>query len=209
MKTKAILNIRSNKFNCLRLCIAAALHPVTEDATRENKYINKLVDGWEYNETAYDYITKNQNKYNINIWINRPTVVLHHRPAQESNIAEEERLEKCSNFVKDSQNVRILVWEEHCALIKNVEVLLETPNTKHAKFWFCENCTYWFSSQHKYDTHEGCVQIKPQIVCPKLKQIKFKNLYKQQEVNNVILSDIECYMKGTDEKIGSNTYKKS
>ena len=67
-KTKAILNIRSNKFNCLRLCITAALHPVTEHATRENKYINNLVDDWEYNETAYDYITKTQNKYNINIW---------------------------------------------------------------------------------------------------------------------------------------------
>ena len=40
-----------------------------------------------------------------------------------------------------------------------------------------------------------------------LKQINFKNQYKQQEVNNVIFSDIECYMKGTDEKIGSNTYK--
>ena len=26
-------------------------------------------------------------------------------------------------------------------------------------------------------------------------------------MNNVIFSDIECYMKGTDEKIGSNTYK--
>ena len=27
-------------------------------ATGENKYINNLVDDWEYNETAYDYITK-------------------------------------------------------------------------------------------------------------------------------------------------------
>ena len=26
-------------------------------------------------------------------------------------------------------------------------------------------------------------------------------------MNNVIFSDIECYMKGTDENIGSNTYK--
>ena len=43
------------------------------------------------------------------------------------------------------------------------------------------------------------------IVCPKLKQIKFKNQHEQQEVNNVIFSDIECYMKGTDEKVGSNT----
>ena len=206
-KTKAILNIRIYKFNCLRICITAALHPVTEQATRENEYIKNLVDDWEYNETAYDYITKIQNKYNINIWFYRPTVVLPHRPAQDSNIAKVERLEKCSNFVKDRQNVRILVGEEHCALIKNVEVLLERPNTKHAKSWLCDNCAYWFSSHHKYETHECCVQIKPKIVCPKLKQIKYKNQHKQQEVNIVIFSDIESYMKGTDEKVGSNTYK--
>ena len=133
--------------------------------------------------------------------------MLHHRPAQDSNIAKVERLEKCSHLVKDRQIFRILVWEEHCALIKNAEVLLERPNTKHAKFWFCYNCTYWFSSQHKYETLECCVQIKPKIVCTNLKQIKFKNQHKQQEVNNDIFSDIECYMKGTDEKIGSNTYK--
>ena len=48
---------------------------------------------------------------------------------------------------------------------------------------------------------------KSKIVCPKLKQIKFKFQHKQQEVNNVIFSDIECYMKGTDEKIGGSTYK--
>ena len=206
-KTKAILNIRSNKFNCLRLCIAAALHPVTEHATRKNNYINNLVDDWEYNETAYDYIAKIQNKYNISIWFYRPTVVLHRRPTQDSNIAKVECLEKCSNFVKGRHIVRILAWNEHCALIKNVEVLLERPITKHAKFWFCDSCTYWFSSQHKNETHECCVQIKPEIVCPKLKKIKFRNHYRQQELNNVIFSDIECYMKGTDEKIGSNTYK--
>ena len=43
-KTKAILNIRSNKLNCLRLCITATLHPVTENATREIKYIANLVE---------------------------------------------------------------------------------------------------------------------------------------------------------------------
>ena len=55
-RTKVILNIKSNKFNCLRLCITADLYPVTQDATRENSYINNLVDDWEYKETAYDYI---------------------------------------------------------------------------------------------------------------------------------------------------------
>ena len=133
-RIKAILNIKSNKFNCLRLCIAAALYPVTQNATRKNKHINNLIDDWEYNETAYYCITKFQNKYNINIWFYRPT--------QDSNIAKVECLEKCSKFVKDRQNVRILVWNEHCALIKNVEVLLERPNTKQAKFWFCDNRTY-------------------------------------------------------------------
>ena len=206
-RTKAILNIKSNKFNCLRLCITAALYTVTQDATTENTYIKNLVDDWEYNETANDYITKIQNKYNIDIWFYRPKAVLRQRSTQDSNIANVERLEKCSNFVKGRQNVRIITWNERCALNKNVEVLLERPNTKHAKFWFCDNCTYWFSSQYKYETHECCVQIKPKNVCPKLKQIKFKNQHKQQEVNNVLFSDIECYMKGTDEKIGSNTYK--
>ena len=45
------------------------------------------------------------------------------------------------------------------------------------------------------------------IVCPKIKQIKFKNRRKQQEVKNVIFADIECYMKRTGQKIGNNTYK--
>ena len=98
-RTKAILKIKSNKFNCSR------------------------------------------KKYNINIWFYRPT--------QDSNIAKVECVEKCSNFVKGRHNVRILAWKEHCALIKKVEVLLERPNTKHAKFCFCDNCTYWFSSQYK------------------------------------------------------------
>ena len=56
-RTKAILN---NKSNCLRLYITALLQPVTELATRENKYINNLVDDWEYNETAYDYKKKSK-----------------------------------------------------------------------------------------------------------------------------------------------------
>ena len=58
---------------------------MTQDATRENKYINILIDDWEYNETAYDYITKIQKKYNINDWFYRPT--------QDSDIAKVERLE--------------------------------------------------------------------------------------------------------------------
>ena len=34
----------------------------------------------------------------------------------------------------DRNKVRILVRDEHCALIKNIEVLLEGPNTKKTKY---------------------------------------------------------------------------
>ena len=57
-KTKTILNIRSIKFNCLQLCFTAALHPVTEHATRRNKDIANLIEDWEANEYAHNYLTK-------------------------------------------------------------------------------------------------------------------------------------------------------
>ena len=85
-------------------------------------------------------------------------------------------LQKWSNFLKGRKNVRILVWNEPAALIKNVEVLLERPNTKNSKYWFCDNCSLWFPTQQKYGTSECCTQIKPKIVCSKLKQIKLKNI---------------------------------
>ena len=67
--------------------------------------------------------------------------MLHHQP----NNAKVERLEKCSKFVKGRGNVRIVVFHEPCALIKNIEVLLERAKIKHAMFWFCNNCTYWLT----------------------------------------------------------------
>ena len=71
-KTKAILNIRNNKFNCLRLCITAALFPAADHTTRKSKYIKNLVDDWEDNENTCDLLKRLQNKYNINIWFFRP-----------------------------------------------------------------------------------------------------------------------------------------
>ena len=64
---------------------------------------------------------------------------------------------------------------------------------------FCDNCYLWFPTQKK--THKCCTHIKPKIVCSKLKQIKFKNPYEQQEVKNVIYSDIESYMDSINKKL--------
>ena len=49
------------------------------------------------------------------------------------------------DFDKDRKDVRILVWgdgtTEHCALIKNIETLLERPNKNNIKYYYCDRCT--------------------------------------------------------------------
>ena len=53
-----------------------------------------------------------------------------------------ELIEKCSKFVNGPHNIRILVWDGDSAFIKKIEILLERPNTKHAKYWLCDICTH-------------------------------------------------------------------
>ena len=97
---------------------------------------------------------------------------------------------------KDRKDVRILVWEtagvEHCALIKNIENLLERPKKSQHKFYYCNRCTYWFDSQIKYDKHECSHSFKPQIVFRKKKHIIFINELKRLHLKNIITADIEC-----------------
>ena len=42
--SKSILNIRSYKYNCLQLTKTAWLHPAPHHATRESKYVDKLIE---------------------------------------------------------------------------------------------------------------------------------------------------------------------
>ena len=86
-----------------------------------------------------------QNKYNIKFRVCRPST---------EDDTKEEIIERCSNFIKGRKNVRVLAWDEHCALNKNIEVLLNRRNTKRVNYWFCDYCTYWFTTQQKYETHE-------------------------------------------------------
>ena len=100
------------------------------------------------------------------------------------------------DFDKDRKGVRILVWgdctTEHSALIKNIETLLERPNKKNIKYYYCDRCTYWFDSQIKYDKHECSHSFKPEVVCPRKKKITFINEHKRQNIKIIITADIEC-----------------
>ena len=64
-----------------------ASYPITEHATRENKFINNLVEDWEF---VYENLAKIQNNHNINIWF--------YKPIHDS--AKSERLEKSPDLSK-------------------------------------------------------------------------------------------------------------
>ena len=102
------------------------------------------------------------------------------------------------DFNKDRKDVRLLSWSndqiEHCALIRNIETLLDCPNKNNIKYYYCDRCTYWFNSQIKYDKHECKNSFKPEIVCPKKKHITFINEHKRQKIKNIITADTECFI---------------
>ena len=54
------------------------------------------------------------------------------------------------DFDKDRKNVRILVWGNHCALIKTIETLLDRPNKMNYKLHYCDRCTDWFNKIQMY-----------------------------------------------------------
>ena len=123
--------------------------------------------------------------YNINIWVYTPC-----------GGGKKELFKRVDDFNKDRKDVRILVWSngqiEHCALIKNIETLLERPNKNNIKYYYCDRCTYWFNSQIEYDMQHGCNNsFKPEIFCSKKKHITFINEHKRPKIKNKT-ADIEC-----------------
>ena len=114
--SKSILNIRSYKYNCLQLTITAWLHPATDHATRESKYVNNLIEARQRDEDDFAYIMRIHKMYNINIWVCTPC-----------GGGKVELFKPVDDFDKDRKDVRILIWgdgtTEHCALIKNIETL--------------------------------------------------------------------------------------
>ena len=100
------------------------------------------------------------------------------------------------DFEKDRKNVRKLVWgdgtTEHCALIKNIETLLERPNKNNIKFYFCDRCTFCLMIHKLNTTNINAATFSNPSVCPKKKKITFINEHKRQNIKNTITADIEC-----------------
>ena len=95
----------------MQLTITAWLHPVIGNATRESKYVDKLIEPRQGHEDDFRYIFRIQKLYNINIWLYIPC-----------GGGKVELFKKVNDFNKDRKDVGILVWSngqlEHCALKK-------------------------------------------------------------------------------------------
>ena len=98
-------------------------------------------------------------------------------------------------FNEDREDVRVLVWSngkmEQCALIKNIETLLDRPNKNNIKNYYCDRCTFWYNSQIKYNKHKCNNSFKPEIFILRKKHITYINEHKRQNIKNIITADIE------------------
>ena len=128
--------MRNSKDNCLQLTITARLHLAMDHATRESKKTNNLIEPRQQHEDDFAYIIKIQKLYNIILWV--------YRPWGEGKV---ELFKTVDDFDKDRKDIRILVWGNHCALIKIIEKLLYRPNKLNHKFYYSDKCTYLFNSQ--------------------------------------------------------------
>ena len=176
----------------MQRAITAWLYPAIDprngflnNAIRASKYINNLIEARQRDENDFSYIMRIQKLYNINIWVYTPC-----------GGGKVELFKPVDEFDKDSKDVRTLVWgnglTEHCAPIKNIEILLDRPNKNNIKYYYCDRCTYWFDSQNKYNKHESNNSFKSEVVCPKKKKTVFINEHKHQNIKNIITADIEC-----------------
>ena len=118
--SKSILNIRNSTYNRLQLTITAWLYPAVDprsgflnNATRESKYVNNLIEARQQHEDDFGYMLRIQKLYNINFLIYTPY-----------GGAKADFFKPVDDFDKDRKDSRILVWgdgtTEHCALIKNL-----------------------------------------------------------------------------------------
>ena len=78
--------------------------------------------------------------------------------------------EPAIDFDKDRKDVRILVWDddhtEHCALIENIESLIDRPKNSESKNYYCNRYTYWLTSFAKLDNHPFGQKFEQKIDCP-------------------------------------------
>ena len=101
-----------------------------DNVTRESKHVNNLIEPRQQYE-GFANILRIQKMYNFIVWV--------YTTRGEDKV---EWFKTVVYFEKDRKDVRTLVWGSHCALIKNIENLIERPNRSQHKLHYCDRCKY-------------------------------------------------------------------
>ena len=102
-----------------------------DNVTRESKHVNNLIEPRQQYEGDFANILRIQKMYNTIVWV--------YTTRGEGKV---EWFKPLVYFEKDRRDDRILVWGNHCTLVKNIENLIERPNRSQHKFYYFDRCKY-------------------------------------------------------------------
>ncbi|CAP20797.2 Protein CBG24110 [Caenorhabditis briggsae] len=188
---KAVINIQNKDNKCFMWCILAHLFPVEHNPARISNYkdhISKVnFDGFEFPFQVKD-VDKFEKRNNLAI-----NILVH-------NVEDDEKI----NSYKVSKKVNVDVdrvvnlllvtdnsGEGHYCLIKNIDRLMNTQNSRSNKF--CIRCHNNFYSEEKYENHlSDCMNNSPlQMIKPSKDYIEFDGIQKTQKQRYVCYADFE------------------
>ncbi|CAP20528.2 Protein CBG23762 [Caenorhabditis briggsae] len=189
---KAVVNVQNKDDKCFMWCILAHLFPVEKDAQRVNKYkdhASKInFDGFEFPFQVKD-VDKFEKRNNLAVNI------LTHNVEDRGKRIESYKVSK--NIKVDLNRVVNLLLvtdnsgEGHYCLIKKIDRLMNTQNSRSNKF--CIRCHNNFYSEEKYENHlNDCMSNAPlQMIKSPKDYIKFEGVQKTQKHRYVCYADFE------------------
>ena len=209
---RTLLNIKNNDNYCILWCIAAALHPQKEHATRTSSYkehISAINTGNISFPITIRDIPKleNFNDFRLNIFGYDDSPCRSKDKMLNTGIFPRYISQKVAEI---TINLLLIAndFTQHYILIKSLDALLSSKNgfgkTKH-----CERCLTGFSSQQLLDKHASiCTNFHFQrIHMPepgKEDNIKFKNIKNMLEYPIIIVADFECVLEKVNEQRTTN-----
>ncbi|CAS00907.1 Protein CBG26256 [Caenorhabditis briggsae] len=188
---KAVVNVQNKDEKCFMWCILAHLYPVDQNPERVSKYkdhISKInFEGFEFPFQVKD-VDKFEKRNNLAVNIvthdvTGPAIIESYKVSKNINVD----LSRVINL--------LLVTDEsgegHYCLIKNIDRLMNTQNSRSNKF--CIRCHNNFYNAEKFENHLGdCMSNAPmQMIKPSNDYIEFSNIQKTQKHRFVCYADFE------------------
>lgn len=217
LKTKhSILNIKNRDEMCFIWCVLAGLYPIKENATRVVHYkkhfksLDTSMIDFPVNITTIP-VFADANNLNISVW----ELLL---PEFDDKLDEENISLKCilktMNRKEDNTIIKLLLYNGHYMLIKDIELLLRTVCSLSYKPIFCEKCQdCYFSNLSAYQKHlKICMKNDSDLnfeMPSSFGDIYYKNFKNEFKAGYVIYADYEAILESTSIHFGKGSEKTS